>query len=94
MTDNEQGRRPSGPPPSSFRYVSPVPDEVAVLARPEPRDRYFPWLIAGFFFWPLLLVAAEYYFKDRKSYELAMEQYRRGVDPEWYWQGLRFPEDV
>lgn len=78
--------------PSVRQHVQGANDDDLIYAmpplRPEARDRYFPWFVVGLFFWPLLLVAADYYFKDRRAYEAAMQEYRMGGDPTWYWEGM------
>ncbi len=93
MTNNDEGRPAwSGNGLPVRQHAQGVNDDDLIYAmpplRPETRDRYFPWFVAGLFFWPLLLVAADYYFKDRRAYEAAMQEYRMGGDPTWYWEGM------
>lgn len=102
MTNNNEDRPAwsgNGPRPAWAgnglpvrQHAQGVNDDDLIYAmppvRPETRDRYFPWFVVGLFFWPLLFVAADYYFKDRRAYEAAMQEYRMGGDPTWYWEGM------
>lgn len=62
--------------------------------RPESKDRWLPWLIGGFLFWPLFIVAMCFYFGDRAVYERAMLDYKAGRATDWFWDGYVSQEDA
>lgn len=67
---------------------------LGMSLRPEVKDRWWPWLIGGLLFWPLMIVAMCFYFGDRAVYERAMQDYRAGRATDWFWDGYISQEDA